>query len=306
MIPNFVAGLFSILPILVLPLLGVDPPEDAGGSGSQVGEGSELEIPGLPGRAPRGSPIRSPCIEGSTGKKTFLTQDDFCSAPARRAGLLRERGHLRALPRLSLSAARRRYKPLTFEGALLFLASANRPARPSPTRPRASEAQIVTNLYLIRHGEALVNVNHIVGGMRGDTGLTQLGVLQAERLRDRLAATREIPADVLIASTYRRAQQTAEIVAPALGLPVTLDDEVQELRPGEADGMPVGEAMVRYAIDFEREPYRPASPGGETGLSSCCGSRSPSIASPVSTRGGRSSSSPTAASSTSRSSTSSG
>ncbi|KYF85784.1 MULTISPECIES: histidine phosphatase family protein [unclassified Sorangium] len=122
----------------------------------------------------------------------------------------------------------------------------------------------MTNLYLIRHGEALVNVNHIVGGMRGDTGLTSLGILQAERLRDRLAATRELAADVLIASSFRRAQQTAEIVAPALGLPVTLDDDVQELRPGEADGMPVGEAMVRYAIDFEREPYRPASPGGES------------------------------------------
>ncbi len=122
----------------------------------------------------------------------------------------------------------------------------------------------MTNLYLIRHGEALANVNHIVGGMRGDTGLTPLGVVQAERLRDRLAATGELPADVLIASTFPRAKQTAEIIAPALRLPLTLDDEVQELRPGEADGLPLGEAMMRYAIDFEREPYRPVSPGGES------------------------------------------
>lgn len=122
----------------------------------------------------------------------------------------------------------------------------------------------MTNIYLIRHGEALVNVNQIVGGMRGDTGLSPLGVIQAERLRDRLAATRELAADVLISSTLPRAQQTAEIIAPALGLPLTLDDEVQELRPGEADGMPVGEALVRYAVDFEREPYRPVSPGGES------------------------------------------
>jgi probable phosphoglycerate mutase len=122
----------------------------------------------------------------------------------------------------------------------------------------------VTNIYLIRHGEALVNVNQIVGGMRGDTGLSPLGVVQAERLRDRLAATRELAADVLISSTLPRAQQTAEILAPSLGLPLTLDDDVQELRPGEADGMPIGEALVRYAIDFEREPYRPVSPGGES------------------------------------------
>ena len=35
-------------------------------------------------------------------------------------------------------------------------------------------------------------------------------------------------------------------------------------RTGRIMEVPVGEAMVRYAIDFEREPYRPASPGGES------------------------------------------
>ncbi|MDC0680557.1 MULTISPECIES: hypothetical protein [Sorangium] len=80
MIPNFVAGLFSLFPILVLPLLGADPPEDAGDSGSQVGQGSELEIPGLPGEGASRFAYSISCIEGSTGKKTFLTEDDFCSA----------------------------------------------------------------------------------------------------------------------------------------------------------------------------------------------------------------------------------
>jgi len=122
----------------------------------------------------------------------------------------------------------------------------------------------VTNLYLIRHGEAVANVTHVVGGMQGDTGLTPLGVAQAERLRDRLAHTGEIVADVLVASSLPRARQTAEILAPALALAVSLDDDLQEIRPGEADGLPMGEAMVRYAVpDFEREPERPLSPGGE-------------------------------------------
>jgi 2,3-bisphosphoglycerate-dependent phosphoglycerate mutase len=123
----------------------------------------------------------------------------------------------------------------------------------------------MTNLYLIRHGEAFANVSHVVGGMRGDTGLTPLGVVQAERLRARLAATGELAADVLIASTLPRARQTAEIIAPALGLPLTLDDEVQELRPGDADGLPLDEAVRRYALpDVERDPFRPISPGGES------------------------------------------
>ncbi|WP_437590669.1 hypothetical protein [Sorangium sp. So ce1000] len=80
MIPHFVAGLFGILPILVFPVVGVDPPEDAGDKGSQVGEGSELEIPGLPGDGASRFVYSISCIEGSTGKKSFLTEDDFCSA----------------------------------------------------------------------------------------------------------------------------------------------------------------------------------------------------------------------------------
>jgi len=123
----------------------------------------------------------------------------------------------------------------------------------------------VTNLHLIRHGEAEVNVRRIVGGKRGDTGLTPRGVLQAERLRDRLAATGEISADVLVASTLPRARQTAEILATALDLPVVLDDALQELDPGEADGLPFEEAVQRFGIkDFEEDPSRPLCPGGES------------------------------------------
>ncbi len=121
-----------------------------------------------------------------------------------------------------------------------------------------------TNLYLIRHGEAVSNVEPIIGGMRGDVGLTALGIAQAERLRDRLAATHEIPADVLIASNLPRARQTAEIIQPALGVPVRLDESVQEMRPGDADGMRLDEFKARYGIpDFRRDPFRPLATNGE-------------------------------------------
>lgn len=117
----------------------------------------------------------------------------------------------------------------------------------------------MTHLYLIRHAEAQSAVDRTVG----DNRLSRFGVIQAERLRDRLAAG-EIKADVLIASTMLRARQTAEIIAPALGLPILFDDDVQEMRPGEAEGMPVEEFRKKYGEpDFERDPFRPASPGGE-------------------------------------------
>ncbi len=123
-----------------------------------------------------------------------------------------------------------------------------------------------TNLYLIRHGEAVCNVDGTLAGMRSDAGLTDLGRLQAQRLRDRLATTGEIVADALIASTLPRALETAEIIAPALGLPIIPDDNAQELRPGEADGLNIPDFLERYGpfSDFREDPYHPFSPGGES------------------------------------------
>jgi 2,3-bisphosphoglycerate-dependent phosphoglycerate mutase len=122
----------------------------------------------------------------------------------------------------------------------------------------------MTHLYLIRHGESVANVTPIVAGMKGDVGLTERGVAQAERLRERLAQG-EIAADVLIASTLPRARQTAEIIAPALGLPIIFDDTVQELDIGEADGLTTTQAWAKYGMpDFEQFPLRPIAPGGDS------------------------------------------
>lgn len=122
----------------------------------------------------------------------------------------------------------------------------------------------MTNLYLIRHGEAFGNVEPVLAGMKGDKGLTPRGVAQAERLRDRLA-TGEIAVDVLIASTLPRARQTAEIIQPSLGLPISFDDEVQELMIGEADGMLSQDAWAKFGPpDFDAQPLRRIAPGGES------------------------------------------
>jgi probable phosphoglycerate mutase len=118
----------------------------------------------------------------------------------------------------------------------------------------------MTHLYLIRHGEATSQKSDLLA----DHGLTQLGTIQAERLRDRLLATGEISADVLISSTLLRARQTAEIIAPAFNLPIIYDDDFQEMRMGEAEGMRVHEAELKFGRpDFEQDPFRPFAPGGE-------------------------------------------
>lgn len=121
-----------------------------------------------------------------------------------------------------------------------------------------------TDLYIIRHGEAVCNVESIVGGMVGCRGLTERGHAQARRLAERLARG-EIEADVLYASTIRRARETAEPVAEALGLPIQWDDELHELRPGEvADGMSVSEVIERYGRLSLSQPYMSTAPGSES------------------------------------------
>lgn len=123
-----------------------------------------------------------------------------------------------------------------------------------------------THLYLIRHGEALVNVEHIVGGVKGCRGLTPRGHEQAARLGQRLAGG-ELGADVLYASTLLRARETAAYVAQGLGLPIIWDDELQESRPGEADGLLDHEAHVRFGPGALTGPYHSSFPGGESQVS---------------------------------------
>ena len=121
----------------------------------------------------------------------------------------------------------------------------------------------MTDLYLIRHGDYTFGLKD---GKYLDLGLSPLGVAQVERLRDRLATTGEINADVLIASTMARARQTAELLAPALGLLVTLDAEVEEWR--NEDGSLSEEEFLERAktIPAGQMPFFRWVPGCENWL----------------------------------------
>lgn len=119
----------------------------------------------------------------------------------------------------------------------------------------------MTHLYLIRHGDATATSTNPLE----DPRLTTLGVAQAERLRDRLAASGEIKADVLIASTMLRARQTAEIIAPALGLPILYDDEVQEWRFPEDETLNVDEYIEHFKnVPHDQKPFFQIMPGAES------------------------------------------
>ncbi len=123
----------------------------------------------------------------------------------------------------------------------------------------------MTHLYLIRHAQADGRKPGSVGSAIPDAGLSPLGIIQAERLRDRFAETSEIRADVLISSPLLRAKETAEIIAPALGLPVIVDDEVQELNLGDGEGLIFEELWEKYGdFGLDQEPFRRVATNGDS------------------------------------------
>ena len=127
-------------------------------------------------------------------------------------------------------------------------------------------AMSATRLLLVRHGESQVTVRRVVGGERTCTGLSPLGVRQAEALRDRLR--REGPAhiDALLSSTLPRAYQTAEIVGSVLDVDLAAREaDLVEHRPGDADGVPFADFATRFdSFDLRAHPDRPLAPGGES------------------------------------------
>ncbi len=120
-------------------------------------------------------------------------------------------------------------------------------------------------LILVRHGEAFAGFHGVIGGRTGCTGLTAHGRRQAEALRDHLAAS-DLRADVLLVSVLPRAIETAEIIAPGLGVEISAPEcDLCEIHTGDADGLEWAEYHVQYgSFDMELEPNRAFAPSGES------------------------------------------
>jgi probable phosphoglycerate mutase len=133
-------------------------------------------------------------------------------------------------------------------------------------------AEGASRIVLIRHGEAECNVNRIVGGRQGCSGLTDLGRRQVAALADRLYESGELrEATTLYASVLPRAVETAERLRPVVGAgpnalgPVVQRCDLCELHPGEADGMAWEEVVASFGVpDWDRDPDQRIAPGGES------------------------------------------
>ena len=129
-----------------------------------------------------------------------------------------------------------------------------------------------TRIVLIRHGQAECNINRVVGGVKGCTGLSPLGRRQVADLADRLYESGELrSATTLYSSVLPRAVETAERLRPVVGSgpsalgPVVQECELCELHPGESDGMSWDEVVDKLGVpDWDRDPSVPIAPGGES------------------------------------------
>jgi 2,3-bisphosphoglycerate-dependent phosphoglycerate mutase len=94
-----------------------------------------------------------------------------------------------------------------------------------------------TPFWFLRHGETDWNAQHLSQG-NIDIPLNPTGIAQAReaavRLRNRGIAT-------IVTSPLSRAQDTAQIVADTLGLPIALDEGLREVSFGVQEGQPMTE-----------------------------------------------------------------
>ena len=135
--------------------------------------------------------------------------------------------------------------------------------------PPAPEA---SRVVLIRHGEAECNLNRVVGGPKGCTGLSALGRRQVATLADRLYESGELRGAVaLYSSVLPRAIETAERLRPVVGPgpsalgPVMQRRDLCELQPGDCDGMLWDDVVETYGVpDWDIDPTLPIAPGGES------------------------------------------
>jgi len=99
-----------------------------------------------------------------------------------------------------------------------------------------------TRMLLLRHGQTELSVQRRYSG-RGNPELTALGREQAANAARYLASRGGIAA--VISSPLGRAKETAAAAADALGVPLTVDDDLIETDFGKWEGLTFSEASER-------------------------------------------------------------
>lgn len=122
---------------------------------------------------------------------------------------------------------------------------------------------------LFRHGETDSNALNVIQGAGLNTPLNARGIFQARQLSEQAA---QMGLEKIYSSNLLRALQTATLSAAACGLAVMPVDGLEEFHYGEAEGLSIDDAIVRYgkeAVELVRDWTNPQRldfclPGGES------------------------------------------
>jgi broad specificity phosphatase PhoE len=119
-------------------------------------------------------------------------------------------------------------------------------------------------IYVMRHGESIVNVERRITCRNLEGDLTDLGREQAGKAA-RWLSDKGITS--IYASPFHRAQQTAQIIGDHLRLIPTSADGLREMDCGDFEGRTDAEAWEEFGLVFRRwltADRRASYPGGES------------------------------------------
>lgn len=106
---------------------------------------------------------------------------------------------------------------------------------------------MVTTLYLIRHCEALGNINDTFQG-RLDEDITEKGAKQLEKLAERC---KDFHFDIIYSSPLKRAYKTAQAANKYHGLPIIIDSAFSEIDGGEFEGCKWDKLPILFPDTFK-------------------------------------------------------
>jgi probable phosphoglycerate mutase len=116
-------------------------------------------------------------------------------------------------------------------------------------------------LILVRHGESSGNRDRIFATSPHNLPLTELGYRQAHLAAKRIAEL--FSAELVVASAYLRASETARIIAGALALPLEIEPDLHEREIGAHRGRSYDSFLTEPDYDPQR-PWAWKPQGGES------------------------------------------
>lgn len=122
--------------------------------------------------------------------------------------------------------------------------------------------QVITTLYLMRHGSTDLNHEHRYQG-ETDLPLSAYGKREIKQLRKRI---KHIPFDLVLTSSAQRSQQTYKLLFTNEEH-VLIHKGLTEINFGIWEGLTQSEIQSRYPKElsrYEKDPFTYAPKGGET------------------------------------------